>query len=237
MTSDQVTGGQSILDASGNAKHATNGSSGSADGSDCASLAEGIKFDGSCTLSLQSLALSSRGFSVEMQLKVDTSISSVMWVFQQVPDGKLVIRFRTSTGNVGFSINSNSNKVTGCSAFASGDWMSLAASYVSTGSSTFYQFYCDHTLLGQGTFYSPLDFPLTTFELGTSFTGVMREFKIYQVPLGSESLSEANASNSLSITLLRTVLLAWHVSLVGLYLRQLPGPLLSLLLCVGVFRL
>ena len=52
--------------------------------------------------------------------------------------------------------------------------MTLALTLISSDTSTYFQIFCDLSLVHSGSLTKSLNFPLTNFRIGYGFTGLMR---------------------------------------------------------------
>ena len=55
--------------------------------------------------------------------------------------------------------------------------------------STLIMYFCNQSEVGDDTIAKTLNFSLDNFEIGTDYRGKMKEFKIYEIPMGAESFT------------------------------------------------
>ena len=120
-------------------------------------------------------------------MKVLEEVSQSNFSFSIIPSSSSVSVFVDGTAFVKSGCAGLS--CTGLSLLAS-DWVMIALTVISTTSDKLYfQIFCDYVMTNKHIPENPISFPLTQFRIGEGFIGQIREFKVFAIPLGDETLT------------------------------------------------
>ena len=126
-------------------------------------------------------------FEVQM-----TAGASIFNAFVQQPDGKFVVSADPSSGSVTVEVDGSSRSGSGCSGLGAGSWVRIGVSIIADDSESFVQIFCDLSLVNSGTITGKkLDFNLNSFKIGDLLDGKLKQFKMYHLAMGRETLETA----------------------------------------------